>query len=133
MSEKRQSPERQYFQGRTPEFCANCDSELVEYVGGTWRPFGGSNWQVDISCPNCEQVEVVVLDQASIDRFVSKLAKGRDDLVRDHRNLLYANMATEINVFMRAIDADNILPEDFAFTPNPKGDPLDDEFHLPHY
>ena len=46
--------------------------------------------------------------------FDEELDRGADALARDYKRLMRANMAEEIDRFVGALDADAILPEDFA-------------------
>lgn len=91
--------------------CTHCACDMVYPID--WEQADGAYWQVTLRCPNCEDVSPGVMDEELIEKFDCLLDRGTDSLVRDLRNLTYANMATEINAFVGALDGDNILPEDF--------------------
>jgi hypothetical protein len=91
--------------------CRHCECDMVYPID--WEQAEGAYWQVTLRCPNCEDVSPGVMDEELIEKFDCLLDRGTDSLVRDLRNLTYANMATEINAFVGALDGDNILPEDF--------------------
>jgi hypothetical protein len=48
-----------------------------------------------------------------VDQFEERLDDGLGDLLSDLRRLTEANMADEIEQFVRALELDQILPEDF--------------------
>jgi hypothetical protein len=48
-----------------------------------------------------------------VDHFDEKLDIGTETLIRDLKRLEQANMEDEIEVFVKALDAGAILPEDF--------------------
>jgi hypothetical protein len=91
--------------------CPHCECDMVYPID--WEQADGSLWRVTLRCPNCEDVVPGVMDEELIEKFDCLLDRGTDSLVRDLRNLTYANMATEINAFVGALDGGHILPEDF--------------------
>lgn len=91
--------------------CVDCDCDMVYPID--WEQADGSQWRVTLRCPNCEDVTENVMNEDLIEKFDCLLDRGTDSLVRDLRNLTYANMATEINAFVTALDNDYVLPEDF--------------------
>jgi hypothetical protein len=91
--------------------CPCCDRDLVYPV--EWEEVSPTHWEVLLRCPNCEWTEVGTFDQPTVDRFDEQLDMGTEILLRDLKRLQQANMEEEIDRFMRAIDADAILPEDF--------------------
>ena len=91
--------------------CLECDRDLVYPV--EWEEVSPTHWEVLLRCPNCEWTEVDTFDQPTVDRFDEKLDIGTEILIRDLKRLLQANMENEIEVFVRALDVDAILPEDF--------------------
>lgn len=91
--------------------CSHCECDMVYPID--WEQAEGTLWQVTLRCPNCEDVTRGVMDEELIEKFDCLLDRGTDSLVRDLRNLTYANMATEINAFVGALDGGHILPEDF--------------------
>jgi hypothetical protein len=91
--------------------CPECDRDLVYPV--EWEEVSETHWEVLLRCPNCEWTEVDKHDQATVDRFDAVLDEGTEILLRDLRQLERANMEDEAERFMRALEADAILPEDF--------------------
>lgn len=91
--------------------CRHCDCDMVYPID--WEQAEGTLWRVTLRCPNCEDVAPGIMDEELIEKFDCLLDRGTDSLVRDLRNLTYANMATEINTFVGALSEGHILPEDF--------------------
>ncbi|MFY9489149.1 MAG: hypothetical protein WAP35_10720 [Solirubrobacterales bacterium] len=91
--------------------CPDCECDMVYPID--WEQADGNHWRVTLRCPNCEDVTQGVMGEDLIEKFDCALDRGTDSLVRDLRNLTYANMATEINSFVSALDGDYLLPEDF--------------------
>jgi hypothetical protein len=78
-----------------------------------WEEVSPTHWEVLLRCPNCEWSHVDTFDQATVDRFDEQLDVGTEILIRDLKRLQQANMEDEADRFVRAINADAILPEDF--------------------
>ena len=91
--------------------CPVCDRDLVYPV--EWEETSPTHWEVLLRCPNCEWSEVGDFDQPTVDRFDEQLDIGTEILLGDLKRLEHANMEEEIDRFVRAIDVDAILPEDF--------------------
>jgi hypothetical protein len=91
--------------------CPECDRDLVYPVD--WEEASATHWAVELRCPNCEWSEVGTFDQATVDRFDEQLDMGTDQLVKDLRRMVQANMEAEAERFAAALNADAILPEDF--------------------
>jgi hypothetical protein len=97
---------------RDLHICPDCDRDLVYPV--EWEETSPTHWEVLLRCPNCEWSELGTFDQPTVDRFDEQLDIGTEILIRDLKRLQQANMEDEIEVFVRALDLDAILPEDFA-------------------
>jgi hypothetical protein len=91
--------------------CIECFSELVYPV--RWEEAGPENWTVLLHCPNCDIHREGVFAQETVEAFDEQLDRGGDALARDYKRLMRANMAEEIDLFVGALRADAILPEDF--------------------
>jgi hypothetical protein len=91
--------------------CPACQAELVYPV--EWDEAGTEHWEVALRCPNCEWRGAGIFHQEIVERFDEELDNGTEALVRDLRRLMHANMEDEIDRFVRALDADHILPMDF--------------------
>jgi hypothetical protein len=110
------SAERQPVPTPAPEdldlhVCGTCESELVYPV--EWEEAGSTHWEVTLRCPNCEFASTGVYAQETVERFDEELDRGTEALVRDLKRLMTANMEDEVERFVRALDSDAILPEDF--------------------
>jgi hypothetical protein len=97
---------------RDLHLCPCCDRDLGYPV--EWEEVSPTHWEVLLRCPNCEWSEVGTFDQPTVDNFDEKLDIGTEILLRDLKRLQQANMEEEIDRFVKAIDADAILPEDFG-------------------
>jgi hypothetical protein len=91
--------------------CGSCSSELVYPVD--WEEAGSVHWQVTLRCPNCEWVGTGVFEQQVVERFDEQLDRGTEQLVRDLKRMVQANMEEQIDRFVDALRAGLILPEDF--------------------
>lgn len=91
--------------------CPECDRGLVYPV--EWDEASATQWEVLLRCPNCEWSMLGVYDQVTVDCFDEALDHGTEALTRDLKRLTKANMEEEIERFVRALDGDLILPEDF--------------------
>jgi hypothetical protein len=91
--------------------CEVCASELVEPVD--WAAAGPGRWRVALSCPNCGYWCEGVFSQECVDRFDECLDEGTAVLVDELKRLRQANMADDVDIFISALQADAILPEDF--------------------
>lgn len=100
-----------------------CDSDMVYPID--WERADSYHHICTLRCPNCEDIRDAMMNEAQIERFDCLLDRGTDSLTRDLRNLLYANMATEINSFVSAMDEEHIVPDDFGIPNVPKEDECD--------
>ena len=91
--------------------CAKCSRDLVFPV--SWEEADQDSWMVVLRCPECEHVREGVFGQATVDNFDERLDMGTSSLTADLRRLTRANMAAEADLFVAALEADAILPEDF--------------------
>jgi hypothetical protein len=91
--------------------CPGCDSELVYPID--WAPVAGSRWVVELRCPDCEWRASGTFSQAQVDRFDDVLDTGTACLLDELKFLTRANMKEQIERFVAAMHAGDILPEDF--------------------
>ena len=91
--------------------CPECERALVYPVD--WEESSPTHWEVQLRCPNCEWSTVGKYDQDTVDLFDEELDRGTEQLVRDLKRLMTANMEEEIDRFLTALEQDHILPEDF--------------------
>ena len=92
--------------------CPECTSKLVQPVA--WEQVDRSNdWRLWRRCPECEWSGHDVHREATIDDYDEQLDFGTRELAEELRNLQQANMEEAIDRFIGALQADQILPEDF--------------------
>jgi hypothetical protein len=96
---------------RPLHICPDCDSPLVQPL--SWSEAEDEEWVLELNCPNCEWHHEGVFSQTEIEELEDRLEDGLSDLLDDLHRLAQANMADEIERFVRALAADLILPEDF--------------------
>jgi hypothetical protein len=97
--------------GEDLHVCTECSSDLVFPV--EWDEAGATHWEVTLRCPNCEWSGTGVFSQDVVERFDEELDRGTEQLVRDLKRMMHANMEDEIERFVHALEADHILPDDF--------------------
>ena len=97
--------------GEDLHVCGECSSDLVYPV--EWDEAGATHWEVTLRCPNCEWCGTGVFSQDVVERFDEELDRGTEQLVRDLKRMMHANMEDEIERFVHALEADHILPDDF--------------------
>jgi hypothetical protein len=91
--------------------CFHCASELVLPLD--WSEEGHRRWRIVLRCPECESRREGVFEQAAVERLEDELDRAAAALLGDLRRMTHANMADEIEFFIRALDADLIGPSDF--------------------
>jgi hypothetical protein len=107
------SPEhRQADQATEPlHVCFYCAGELVHPVD--WAEAGPAMWRILLRCPECEATREGVFEQTAVECLDDELDRATGALLSDLQRVTHANMAEEIDLFVRALDADLILPADF--------------------
>jgi hypothetical protein len=91
--------------------CFYCAGELVYPLD--WAEAGPSQWRILLRCPECEATREGVFDQTTVECLDDELDRATGALVSDLQRVTHANMAEEIELFVRALDADLIVPSDF--------------------
>jgi hypothetical protein len=91
--------------------CFHCAGELVYPLD--WSEEGPRHWRIVLRCPECESRREGVFDQAAVERLDDELDRGSSALLGDLRRMTHANMSEEVEFFVRALDADLIMPGDF--------------------
>lgn len=91
--------------------CPECDSQLVYPIA--WEEAEATRWVVSLRCPNCEWATTGTFDDELVQRFDETLDDGTEALVADLRELSRANMESDIERFIAALNAEYVLPEDF--------------------
>jgi hypothetical protein len=91
--------------------CPDCHSDLVQPVDWSEAPNGC--WNLALNCPNCDWYAEGLYTQDQVRELEDRLDEGLADMLRDLQRLTQANMADQIDRFVTALYADQILPEDF--------------------
>jgi hypothetical protein len=91
--------------------CPDCSSELVQPVD--WSEAPEECWTLVLNCPNCDWYTEGLYTQDQVRELEDRLDEGLADMLRDLQRLTQANMADQIDRFITALNADQILPEDF--------------------
>jgi hypothetical protein len=98
-------------ESRPLHICPECSSALVQPL--SWSEAGDDHWELLLGCPNCAWSTDGVYSQSEVEELEDLLEDGLSDMLADLQRLAQANMADEIDRFIRALEADLILPEDF--------------------
>ena len=91
--------------------CFHCAGELAYPLD--WSEEGPRHWRVLLRCPECESRREGVFEQADVERLDDELDRAAGALLGDLKRMTHANMSEEIEFFVRALDADLIVPADF--------------------
>jgi hypothetical protein len=91
--------------------CPSCNSDLVYPTD--WAPARARHWDVALRCPECEWNGGGRYSQEIVDRLDEALDLGTESVLDDLNVLVRANMEDQIDRFVTALFADQILPEDF--------------------
>ena len=91
--------------------CFNCGGELVYPLD--WSEEGLRHWRIVLRCPECESRREGVFEQATVELLDDELDRAASVLLGDLRRMTHANMSEEVDFFVRALDADLIVPSDF--------------------
>jgi|HubBroStandDraft_2_1064218.scaffolds.fasta_scaffold00780_3 hypothetical protein len=91
--------------------CFHCAGELVYPLD--WSEEGPRHWRIVLRCPECESRREGVFDQTAVERLDDELDRGSSALLGDLRRMTHANMSEEVEFFVRALDAELIMPSDF--------------------
>jgi hypothetical protein len=91
--------------------CPDCHSDLVQPVD--WSEAPDDAWNLLLSCPNCDWYTEGLFTADQVRDLEDRLDEGLADMLRDLQRLTQANMADQIDRFVTALYADQILPEDF--------------------
>ena len=91
--------------------CFNCAGELVYPLD--WSEEGLRHWRIVLRCPECESRREGVFEQAAVELLDDELDRAAGALLGDLRRMTHANMSEEVDFFVRALEADLIVPTDF--------------------
>ena len=107
------SPRRAQSFGSTDALhvCFHCAGELVYPLD--WSEEGVRHWRIVLRCPECESRREGVFEQSCVEMLDDELDRASSALLGDLRRMTHANMTEEAEFFIRALDADLIVPSDF--------------------
>jgi hypothetical protein len=91
--------------------CFHCAGELVYPLD--WSEEGVRHWRIVLRCPECESRREGVFEQSTVEMLDDELDRASSALLGDLRRMTHANMTEEAEFFIRALDADLIVPSDF--------------------
>ncbi len=91
--------------------CVQCAGTLVHPFD--WEAEGPRHWRVMLHCPDCQGVREGVFTQIAVDALADELDRGSSIVIRELDLLTRENMTAEIDVLVRALESDLILPCDF--------------------
>jgi hypothetical protein len=91
--------------------CFYCAGELVYPLD--WAEAGAERWRILLRCPECEATREGVFEQTAVEFLDDELDRATEELLNDLQRMTHANMSEEIDTFVRALEADFILPSDF--------------------
>ncbi len=91
--------------------CFHCAGGLVLPLD--WSEEGHRHWRIILRCPECEATREGIFEQVAVERLEDELDRATAALLGDLRRVTHANMSDEIDLFVRALDADLITPSDF--------------------
>src|ERR1700751_2057847 len=91
--------------------CPDCASELVQPID--WSGAPEDSWHLALNSPHCDWYTEGLYSQDQVRELAARLDEALADMLRDLQRLTQANMADQIDRFVTALYADQILPEDF--------------------
>ena len=91
--------------------CFHCAGELAYPLD--WAEEGPRHWRIILRCPECESRREGVFEQGLVERLDDELDRAASLLLGDLKRMTHANMSEEVEFFIRALDADLIVPSDF--------------------
>jgi hypothetical protein len=96
---------------RELHLCPRCESDLVQPV--TWSETDDGRWNLALQCPNCDWLEAGTYSRTQVEALEECMDEGLTSMITDLHRLTQANMASDIDRFVAALQADLVLPEDF--------------------
>lgn len=91
--------------------CFHCAGEFVYPLD--WSEEGSRHWRIILRCPDCEATREGVFEQATVESLEDELDRATGELLGDLKLITHANMTEEMEFFIRALNADLIIPSDF--------------------
>jgi hypothetical protein len=104
-------PQRQASSPDELHVCFHCSGELAYPLD--WCEEGPRHWRIILRCPECESRREGVFEQGAVERLDDELDRAAGLVLADLKRITHANMSEEAEFFIRALDADLIVPSDF--------------------
>jgi hypothetical protein len=96
---------------RDLHICPSCGADFVYPTD--WAPAERGRWSVALRCAECDWMGGGIYEQDVVDRFDDALDGSTESILEDLTALTEANMLDQIDGFVAALWAEQILPEDF--------------------
>lgn len=93
------------------DLCPHCEGSFVYPLD--WAEETSEQWRVTLRCPDCERVDTGVFALPAVERLDHELDRATEELLADLKRITHANMSDEVDFFIRALNADVIVPSDF--------------------
>ena len=93
-----------------PHACVSCDRPFVNPEFGVAE---GSCWRVLVRCLSCGWSGEQILDEKELESFEREIDDEITQIERDLKRLTQQNMREYCDLFVAALAADAVLPEDF--------------------
>ena len=97
--------------GRVLSDCPACGSDLIQPLA--WSQTADGRWNLLLECPNCRRSEAGTFTRTQVEHLEDRLDEGLTAMITDLQRMAQANLVADIERFTRALQADQILPEDF--------------------
>jgi hypothetical protein len=94
----------------TPHLCAGCSQPFIQPEFGIQA---GELWRVFLHCQSCGWSGQGLFDDKDLERLERELDAERDQISLDLERMTRRNMQEYHDLFVTALRADAILPEDF--------------------
>ena len=105
-----QAPDGAYSPDRL-HVCFHCAGEFAYPLD--WSEEGLRHWRIVLRCPECESRREGVFEQTAVELLDDELDRAASQLLGDLGRMTHANMSDEVEFFVRALEADLIVPSDF--------------------
>jgi hypothetical protein len=92
--------------------CAACASSLVHIVDGTESAPGV--WELTLRCPECSGVRTVPCTRDGLTGLERELCRGIAEIQQELDRMVRESFEDFVERFVRALEADAILPMDFG-------------------
>lgn len=92
-------------------FCVECNDDMVYPFD--WDEHDADTWFVIARCGNCGIFRELYMTNAEVEDWDCWLDDTADEIMRAYKSLMRDNMHGEIERFVKMLELDIIMPEDF--------------------